>query len=55
MKGYEAAKKLGMKSGEFCEKYNLNSHMQSLPEELEAELFGSEKKNLGRTSMYGNI
>ena len=46
MKGYEAAKKLGMKSGDFCEKYDLNSHMQSLPEELEAELFGSEKKIL---------
>ena len=44
MKGYEAAKKLGITSGEFCEQYDLGSHMQKIPDELEAELFGSEKK-----------
>jgi len=44
MKAYEAAKKLGMSSKEFVEEHGLGSHMQSIPVELEAELFGDEKK-----------
>jgi hypothetical protein len=44
MKAFEAAKKLGMKPKEFCEEYGVKSHLSKITEELEAELFGGEKK-----------
>ena len=44
MKAYEAAKKLGIDNKAFIEEYGLKSHLSRVPDELEAELFGSEKK-----------
>jgi len=44
MKAYEAAKKLDIPTKEFLETYGVKSHLSKLPAELEAELFGDEKK-----------
>ena len=44
MKAYEAAKKLGISSRKFSERYGLDSHLCTVPKEIEAELFGDEKK-----------
>ena len=44
MKAYEAIKKLKADRKEFLEQYGIKSHMSNIPPELEAELFGEEKK-----------
>jgi hypothetical protein len=44
MKAYEAAKLLKLSNKEFLEKYGIKSHMSKVPEDLEQELFGDEKK-----------
>lgn len=44
MKAYEAAKKLKMKSKDFCRQYNIDSHLSVLEDALVEELFGEEKK-----------
>ena len=44
MKVYEASKLLKISNKEFCELYGTKSHMVKLSAELEAELFGEEKK-----------
>ena len=44
MKAYEAAKLLKMDNKTFLETYGIKSHLSKLPEELEHELFGDEKK-----------
>lgn len=44
MKAYEAAKLLRVSNKEFLTEHNLKSHMSKVPPELEAELFGGEKK-----------
>jgi len=44
MKAYEAAKLLKISNKEFIEKYEVKSHLSKLSDELEAELFGEEKK-----------
>ena len=44
MKAYEAAKRLGMKPADFAHEYGLASHLCKIPDDLEAELFGCEKK-----------
>jgi hypothetical protein len=44
MKVYEAAKLLKITNKAFLEEYGLKSHLSKLPEALEAELFGDEKK-----------
>ena len=44
MQAYEAIKILKMDRKEFLEKYDLKSHLSKIPPELEAELFGEEKK-----------
>jgi hypothetical protein len=44
MKAYEAAKLLKMSNKDFLKEYDIKSHMSNIPTELEAELFGVEKK-----------
>jgi hypothetical protein len=44
MKAYEAIKRLKVDRKEFLEQYGIKSHMSKIPPELEAELFGEEKK-----------
>ena len=44
MQAYVAAKLLKMSNKEFLKQYELKSHMSKVPAELEAELFGEEKK-----------
>jgi len=44
MKAYEAIKLLKADRKEFLEQYGIKSHMSKIPAELEAELFGVEKK-----------
>jgi hypothetical protein len=44
MKAYEAAKLKKMTNKEFLKEYELKSHMSKISPELEAELFGEEKK-----------
>jgi len=44
MQAYEAIKRLKADRKEFLEMYGLKSHMSKIPAELEAELFGEEKK-----------
>ena len=44
MKAYEAIKKLKVDRKEFLQTHELKSHMSKISDELEAELFGVEKK-----------
>ena len=44
MQAYEAIKRLKADRKEFLEQYGLKSHMSKIPADLEAELFGEEKK-----------
>ena len=44
MKAYEAAKKLKMENKDFLAEYGIKSHSSNITPELEAELFGEEKK-----------
>lgn len=44
MKAYEAIKLLKVDRKEFLQTHELKSHMSKISEELEAELFGVEKK-----------
>lgn len=44
MKAFEAAKKQGMEAKEFCKEHGIKSHLSKISAELEAELFGDEKK-----------